>query len=203
MQIKELQIEEGGEMLPIPIRSLVPPRLFCPLIYREKGCNLQILGHIRAANEKKCPNGDDIIQAVFLYSHLDKNNDDGSMINTACGLKATTNAVNWTVTHSLFIKATIDGIYDRNQIRNVEIRFSVSVENWKSVHIIDNIKVSISKIYIKVNIYYHPLLIWVDLYYNAFISLKKIQLLIPRTVKSFTYFYIINIQYIYIYSKRY
>ncbi|XP_029649426.2 uncharacterized protein LOC115223143 [Octopus sinensis] len=141
---KDIKLKEGSKSEPIHIQSLVPPRLFCPLMYRDEGCQVYIKAFLRNSKSKeiKCPNNENIVQAVFISNpHLSSSND--SNPTESCGAVYNTNKMSWKVETLIFIKATIDGVIDKTQQRSVQIDAIFSSQNWSSKIILDKVKVKI------------------------------------------------------------
>lgn len=125
----------------IEIQSQVPPRIFCPESVRERGaCNILVKGSLKASKEKKCLNGLEIVQAVFQQQ------DERPLLADACGTQVSPKS--WNSIHTISVKATVDSLYDKTQLRSIQISLLIRSKYFViSTVKIDRVKVSTSGIF--------------------------------------------------------
>ncbi|GFN75653.1 von Willebrand factor d and egf domain-containing protein, partial [Plakobranchus ocellatus] len=115
LETTELTIDEGT-LGSVKLVSLVPPHLLCPV--GERGsCNVRITTSIRAAQEKLCPDGRVIPQAVIMWGQADSS-------EAFCGVPVS--SVRWQKEQIIKIKGVIDSLKDKNEKRVVEISVTVN-----------------------------------------------------------------------------
>ena len=112
-----MKIIEGGGSVDIHISVTLPPRFWCnsTLLNEDKGCLIQIRGLVEINDEDfTCYQGENVPQAVIGYFSEDDRS--GSV---DCGLIITDD--NWYMPLWLPVIATVDGVVDGTQIRQLSI----------------------------------------------------------------------------------
>lgn len=110
----KLTVYEGMVPGHIEVSVTVPPYLFCLPDDREKYCDIVIKTKLlRIKKERKCPKTKvEITQAVFGVW-------DESDAKHPCEYRITIN--NWKTMVMIPVKASIDGLKDKNQKRDIEV----------------------------------------------------------------------------------
>ncbi|XP_064599655.1 uncharacterized protein LOC135466195 isoform X2 [Liolophura sinensis] len=120
----KLSVQEGLGSANIKINITVPPSALCS-VETGSGCEVRVLTTlVESSHDKKCSSRP-LPEVVFL-PHVS-----GSRYHS-CG--ASFLNTNWRETMEIEMKATIDGVYDRNQARNINL--SVRIVGITSLQLI-------------------------------------------------------------------
>ncbi|XP_033756295.1 uncharacterized protein LOC117339040 [Pecten maximus] len=134
---EDVTISEGGSSKNLTFRSMVPPRLLCKVADRSGNCNVTVWTSLRAHNEKRCPGGSPIAQAVFPTT---TDNSTGHM--AVCGAMATSN-VTWKKDINIPILAKIDGINDGDQKKSIQVEIRVDTAASLTRYTTNRIKLTV------------------------------------------------------------
>lgn len=119
MVTKTLTVSEGGDTKFIKIVSNIPVSFFCAPEDRKKYCQISVKPELETiSKEKKCPGGSNITQAVFGWNtNMDKPD---KFCKFAFGIKSDSQV-------QIPVKATIDGLFDKDQKRSIKVFFEIMV----------------------------------------------------------------------------
>ena len=135
MITRKLTVSEGGDTKFINIISNIPVDLFCTPDDRKKYCQVFVKPEIETTSkEKKCSDGSQIIQAVFGWN---KNMDKPDKFCKFAFERESGSSI------KIPIRATIDGIFDKNQKRSINVFFEIMVNGIiEKIHSLGTTEVS-------------------------------------------------------------
>lgn len=109
---------EGAHPGYINVHSTVPPRMFCDYLDRQdEVCSVRFVANIISTHESRCPDGREITQAVIGWQGSGKD-------DAFCG--SVIDDMSWNTNHRIPIKATIDSLKDKDQIRTVQVSLEIT-----------------------------------------------------------------------------
>ena len=123
----QIQLIEGQVSKNIELKSNCPQQMFCSRTDRGN-CQVKIVVVVSSRGDHRCTHSI-VMPQVVVGSRLT-----GSE-NHFCGSQLT--SVNWKQPIQIPIKATVDGLYERNTIRTITLKLEVTGEITKQKQVTD------------------------------------------------------------------
>ena len=120
---KSLTVKEGDKAGFILVKSKLPPRLFCSKTTPQSSCVIHVNAKMQKHREFKCGEWN-LPQVVF-------GTQDEFLEANKCGYMITNQ--NWHNTLRIPVRATMDGLRDKTQIRKVDLSISIKHNNVTQV----------------------------------------------------------------------
>lgn len=127
VSVKELTVVEGSVLEYIKVTLLFPPRVYCP-DNQKSACSVRVNTVLLEAKKTiRCGDGRDFPQALIGWTQP-------AQANSFCGVILTSD--NWLTGVMVPVRATLDGLKDKDQKQELQLSASLVVSGTLSASVL-------------------------------------------------------------------